>query len=463
MRSTLRAEFWNKRLPEPMDSQAPPILGDALVLEAPPVIKAKSRWPSFLYRALCVPVKFLWGMVFCQGILGSILVVGWTYRLAQRSVWKYWWGRAQPDQRKETFVEFLDADDRTKAQVSWPNWFTQQDFRKLIRRRSGTTVGCYILSLLKGLVYSLWLNFRIGLQAIANTWVLTLPACLFWWFGWYDGWNNSFNKGYEQAPVGPLISLFGVALFIAVMFYAPLAQARQAATGEWRAFYQFRLIWSIVRLRWLSCIGLALLYSLLALPLNILKTAPGFWGNQPALGNVSDAEAIKTLSGYFFWCALWMLPAYVMLRLVAARIYASGILSLVQTGRLSMAALAESERNVLKRLNLLQVRPQPERHFFVRFVAWAGTRAGRTASAVVLVFVWFSFVAQIYITEFLNYHQAHGWLNQPLVQLPWFYYVPARLKNPIGDMIFIVLLVLLTLLIGSVARTLRSLREKSQP
>lgn len=443
-----------------MDSQAPPLIGDALAFEAPPVIRTKSRWPSFFYRALFVPVKFVWGMVFCQGFLGSIFVVGWTYRLAQRAVWKNWWRRAEPAQRKETFVEFLQTDDRTKAHVSWPNWFAQQDFREAIRRRGGTTVGSYILSVLKALVYSLWLNFRIGLQAIANTWVLTLPAGLFWWFGWYDGWNNSFNKGYEQAPVGPLISLFGIALFIAAMFYVPLAQARQATTGEWRAFYQFRVVWSVVRLRWLSCIGLALLYGLFALPLSIMKTVPGYWANKPELANVADAQVIKMLGGYFFWCALWMLPAYVILRLVAARIYASGILALVQTGKLATTSLSENERDVLGRLKLLEIRPQPARHFFVRLVAWAGTRAGRIASVVVLAFVWFSFVAQIYITEFLNYHQAHGWLNQPLVQLPWFCYIPARLKNPIGDIFFVVLLVLLALLIASVARTLRTLQRK---
>jgi hypothetical protein len=317
--------------------------------------------------------------------------------------------------------------------------------------------------LLKAPVHSLWLNARIGLQAIANTAVLTLPACLFWWFGWYDGWNNSFNKGYEQAGVGPLISLFGIALFIAAMFYVPLAQARQAATGDWRAFYQFRLIWSIARLRCLSCVGLALLYTLLAFPLNVLKTAPIFWAQKnPVLAGLSDAEVLKHLNGYFFWCALLMLPAYVMLRLLAARIYASGILTLVQTGRVTASTLAESERGALERLDLLQLRPQPARHFFVRFVAWAGTRAGRIVSAVALVLIWFSFVAQIYIAEFLNYHQARGWLNQPLVQLPWFHYVPARLKNAAGEVFFFIFLLLLWLLVASIVRAFRAARRHAR-
>src|SRR6266852_2133210 len=172
---------------------------------------------------------------------------------------------------------------------------------------------------LSGFVHSLWQNFWIGLRAITNTWVLTLPACLFWWFGWYDGWNNSFNKGYEQAPVGPLISIFGIVLFIAAMFYVPLAQARQAVTGEWRSFFQFRLVWRIVRARWISSVALALLYSLLALPLNVLKTSPAFQPqNNGALANLTDIQVLKHLDSYFFFCVIVMLPAYVILRLLAA-------------------------------------------------------------------------------------------------------------------------------------------------
>src|SRR6266852_5796624 len=155
---------------------------------------------------------------------------------------------------------------------------------------------------LSGFVHSLSQNFWIGLRAITNTWALTLPACLFWWFGWYDGWNNSFNKGYEQAPAGPLISIFGIFLFIAAMFYVPLAQARQCATGEWRSFFQFGLVWSVVRLRWISSVCLALLYSLFVLLLHVLQIAPMFLpqGN-PGLEHLTDAQVLKRLDGYFVW------------------------------------------------------------------------------------------------------------------------------------------------------------------
>ena len=216
----------------------------------------------------------------------------------------------------------------------------------------------------------------------------------------------------------------------------------------------------IVRRRWISSVGLALLYSLFAVPLNVLKTSPMFQPQtNPALANLTDAQVLKHLNSYFFWCALVALPAYVLLRLVAARIYAAGILQLVQTARITPADLSPLECETLERLGLLVARPMPERHFFVRFIAWTGTRFGRVASTVALVFIWFSFIAQIYISEFFHYHRGLGWMNQPLVQLPWFHYVPARLKNPWGDISLAILVFLLASLIAKSAQAFRSRRE----
>ena len=409
--------------------------------------------PSLLRRSLIAPVKFFWGMAFCQGLFGGILVVGWTYRLAQRAVLKYWWSLGPGN--KGTFADFMAVDGRASGHAHWPNWFCQQNFLNALRRQPGVSAFSYALSLVRAFVHSFWLNFWIGLRAILNTWVLTLPACILWWFGWYDGWNNSFSKGYEQAAVGPLVSIIGIFLFIAVMFYVPLAQARQAATGDWRSFYQFRLIWTLARYRWLSCVGLACLYSLLAIPLMVMKIYPMFAPqNHPEIASMTDPQLLKYLNDYFFRCAIWVLPAFVILRLVAARIYASAILPLVQCGKLQPAALSEIEREHLERLGLLNVQPGPERHLFIRLIAWTGTRVGRIASGIALFLIWFSFVAQIYIAEFFNYHGGLAWLNQPLVQLPWFHYLPMRFKNPSGDLFFALLIFLLALLCGSVWRTL---------
>jgi hypothetical protein len=230
-----------------MAAVAEPTPVDVIAGAGRPVLVAPSRAPGLAAKLMAFPVKFLWGMAFCQGLLGSLLVAGWACRLAQRSALKYWWSRSGRTLEEASFLDFLAANERTRPHRHWPNWFFEQNLRQTLRRMPGSSLGSYLLALLSAPVNSLWRNFWLGLQVVANTWLLTLPACLFWWFGWYDGWNNSFNKGYEQAAVGPLVSVFGILLFIVAMFYVPLAQARQAVTGQWRAFFQFRLVWRIVR------------------------------------------------------------------------------------------------------------------------------------------------------------------------------------------------------------------------
>jgi len=288
-----------------------------------------------------------------------------------------------------------------------------------------------------------WLNVKTGLQGIFNTWVLTLPGCLLLLFAWYDGWNNSFNKGYEQAPVGPLTGIFGIVLFIAAMLYVPLAQARQAVTGEWRSFYQFPLIWRLVRRHWVACLALAACYSLFSIPVLVMKTAPVFFGGkEPDFAQLTSAQALKTLNGYFFSTAFAVLAAYVVLRLIAARIYARGILNGVQSGAIPVSALGEREREELQRLNLIQVNPPRSRHVIIRVASKTSSLVLFCGAIAATAFVWFTFVAQIFIAEFFMYHPVIGWLNQPLVQLPWFRYVPAHVQNP-GPEVFVTILLLL--------------------
>lgn len=217
--------------------------------------------------------------------------------------------------------------------LHWPNWFAHQNFSQAVGRKDGAPGIAYLWQLLKAPFHSLGLNLKVGIQGIFNTWVLTLPACVLWLFAWYDGWNNSFNKGYEQAPIGPLTGILGIILFIAAMLYVPLAQARQAVTGDWRSFYNFSFVWGIVRRHWLACLLLAALSSICFVPVMILKTAPTFIGQQPHYADMANAQVLKALNNYFFAAAFLVFPLYVYVRVLAARIYARGVLRGIQRGR----------------------------------------------------------------------------------------------------------------------------------
>jgi hypothetical protein len=380
---------------------------------------------------LLAPVKFLWGMLFCQSFPGSLLVSGWTFRLMQRAALKQWWKAAPPARTADGFQSFVQARARTREHVHWPNWFARQDFRGCLRRPANIGRARHLGRVLRASLASLGANLRLGIQATLNTWVFTLPGSMLIVFAWFAGWNNSFNKGYEQAFVGPATGIAGILLIIAAMFYVPMAQARQAVSGQWRAFYQFRMVWSLVRRRWLACTALAGLYALFSIPVMVLTVLPKYFADiNPELVNATADQVVSILGAYFFWSAAFLLPAWVILRWFASRIYSSAVLGSVQRGALHEEQLSEFEWETLHRLDLLHVRPAPARHALVRFSAWAATRTGRIVAGCLTALLWFLFVAQMFITQFLDYHGAILWLNHPLVQLPWFHHLPDAIQNP---------------------------------
>ena len=91
----------------------------------------------------------------------------------------------------------------------------------------------------------------------------------------------------------------------------------------------------------------------------------------------------------------------------------------IEVFRIRLLGTTDDERSILRRADLLEVKPDQPRPAWLKVLGWAGTRTGRVAAAVL-----FSFVAQIFVAEFLCFHPWIGWLNQPMVQAPFFSYMP---------------------------------------
>lgn len=381
-----------------------------------------------IYRTLLGLWKFTVGVALIQNPLTAFLAAGWVQRAAQRAIALRWW-KASPLPKDGCFCDFVQSSPFHRGAGGWPNWVLEQD--RVWMRAHRTPGRAKVRVMFRSLIRSLWLNLKVGLQTVFNTAVLTAPGCVLMLFSWYDGWHNSFNKGYEQALVGPVTGFAGIFAFIAAMFYVPMAQMRQASTGDWRAFYQFRLVWQLIRKRWLGCFGLALLYASLAIPFTILKTVPAFFPQiSPALGELPPDRAFAFARAYYFYAGFAFFGLLLVLRLAAARVYASSLVAALQSGAIPEDALAEREWELLHRLDLITVRPRPERHFLVRTVAWFGTKLGRATLGVAIFLAWFAFIGQVYISEFvLKSPGGRGWFNQPLVQLPWFNYIPSHLRE----------------------------------
>ena len=481
--------------------ELPPVMaGEVSAVTATGGEQSRAGKGSRVGRWFWGAVKYLVGVLGTQGLTGAIVVIGWSYRVAQRAAWKVWWGRGGAGHG--SFTEFLAAREETRGQVRWPNWFVDQEAREVWRGEERSQAGrpssprpsppseggegdgtagiidasrASVAATRGGRVGRLWrvalgslgVNFRLGMQGILNVWLFTLPGCLLLWFAWYDGWNNSFSKGYEHFEVGPLTGLAGIGLFIAAMLYVPLAQARQAVTGEWRSFYDFGLIARLALRGWLGCLVLAGFYAAVAVPVGILKTLPAFFPQMnPAQAaevaalapELAKVKVAGILGNYFFLAGLVVFPAYVLLRVLGARLYARGILRGLRNGWVSPGELAGNERAILERLNLVQAGTRSSWPRLVELIARTGSWGARVGALGALGLVWFLFVAQIFVTEFLSFHPQVGWLNQPLVQVPWFRYMPESVQQP-GEEVGVLLLVLAVIVaVRGVRRVGRFLR-----
>ena len=159
-----------------MNPEVPPPLPES-TSSAPATVTGDSHSsPWRLGRVLLAPVKLFWGMAFCQSVLGSVAVLGWTCRLMQRRVLKQWWGQSELTGGHLSFDNFVASDLRTRDHLHWPNWFVQQNFRDALRRDPAAGSGKFALTVLGALGRSLWMNVRIGVQAICGLSGMALTA-----------------------------------------------------------------------------------------------------------------------------------------------------------------------------------------------------------------------------------------------------------------------------------------------
>jgi hypothetical protein len=112
------------------------------------------------------------------------------------------------------------------------------------------------------------------------------------------------------------------------------------------------------------------------------------------------------------------------------RVHARALLEAVQSGGLPAERISDWEWQALHRLGCTTPQPTPNRPRIVQFLLRFGTKTTHTVAAGATFAVWLLFTGQILTSEFFKYTAwGRGWCNQPLIQLPWFNYVPAHLES----------------------------------
>jgi hypothetical protein len=402
-------------------------------------VRAVAAWLFGLFGLLW---RWIAGALLCTSYFTGVFVAGWVYRWMQGHVLHNWWRQSKYAQLG-SFGAYCDSLG-VNAPVPRPRWLLRERIGPSLQRpgRGGKPAG-FMRKAWRWLTvpwHSLWLNFRTGVGAIFCTYLLTGWGCLLMYFGWVYGWLNSFHKGYEEAAMGATVSLLGIALFIAAMYYVLMAQVHQAVVGERMAFFDFKLVWTLIQTKPTAYCALLIAVTLMSIPLEILKVAllmpytqglPGspvgdagyeFFQTYVAFGNndaLTNAEVRDRLWQYTFWCCLFFFPLLLWLRRIASNIYSAAILKALRQGRITRAELPPRLLDWLSRLEIL---PTPVAGS-VGVLKSAGRGIGwlyRRKIYVLLFLVLLVFVGKRYVGEFLNYHPGLGFLNHELVQLPAF-------------------------------------------
>ena len=390
---------------------------DALEAQSGSLPRGAVQW---LWLAACSVWKLALGILLSTSLFLSVLVVGWTARLMQRTALKSWWRRhRQPFRKMLRFRDVATGRPGWVEHAGWPNWLVSQSIGDDLRRGQ-------VHRLLGGL----WLNFRIGVQMAFNTGIILIIPCLMWSFSWFAGWQVSFNKVYEYFANGMALGWTGILLFVVAMFYVPMAQARQAVSGEWRAFYDFRLIRRIIRRRWFLCALLATGYAVTGFVIMILMSIPMSPELQDYLNTLPPEKQVQIGKLYFLGAAVFIFPAYVALRWWAARIYASAVSQMMARGEIKPEELSPAERLGFppEVINAPDAAAEWRRRDAV--LSWTLSAPFRFGAGVLVFFAWLVFVFEIYIAQFFVYRGPRVWFNHPLVQLPWSDYTPSSHAEP---------------------------------
>jgi multisubunit Na+/H+ antiporter MnhB subunit len=243
-------------------------------------------------------------------------------------------------------------------------------------------------------------NIRAGFGAVLSLAIATFPFAVFWLVAWWAGWENSFNKGYEQAFVGPLVGLSGIAVFALTMIYLPLALAHQAVERRAFALFELRRVRSAAaHAGWRYTIwGLTVL--IFALPVFAARGLPVFAeGIAPQFAEMTSEEIAALRARIDLATAAYVFVAATLLRVWSAGIYARAVL------RAQSGPEADLWKNTALSYTRIGSAGRP----------WA---VSRWMHIVLLFMIWTSVAVLVFVGQFLN-HEWHIWLTHPFVFLPW--------------------------------------------
>ncbi len=358
--------------------------------------------------------------IWCQTLFTAILALGWSYRWVRHLVSRQLF-QLSPIVEKTTWQQFASNLESLTPVRDTPNLF---------RKQPGISSPRYLLfKYIHHWLHACWLNFRVGLGAILTTWVLTLLPCIIFAIAWYTGWHISFTKMYEESATGASLGFSGLLILTVIMLYLPIAQARHAFTNDGYSFFDWRFISAVVWRRPWQLFLLAMGYAIANVVLTFFKATPTFFTTMnPNLASISPLEALELLNQYYFYSGSIAFLLFLALRTIAGNIYSSALKEMWCQSILEAEAFNQEERRWFELLAVSYGSQYQKPGLVKKILGIPLTISYRGTMITLTVLVWSLFNFLPFVSEFANYYPVRGFLNQPLVQLPCFRYVPTHLE-----------------------------------
>lgn len=400
-----------------MAATIPPPLSPAPTEEiAPPPVppaRNQSKFLRLLLRLWRGLKSWLLAALSCLSVPFAIVFSGWTYRLVQRRALCLWAKRLGQQAPSDRIL---------------PRWILSETFKENLALTRSNSPLDWIQGASRAFFGSLGANFKSGFLTVFNSMLVTLPGGMIMMFSWYSGWDNSFNKGYEQAAVGPLWGFAGIFLFMAAMTYVPIAQARQAAAGSAKAFWNYRKVRDVINDRPIACLLLIAGYTALGAIFMIAVSALMFIGNGDQFAEMTVPQIISYLNSYYFWWAvLFIVPGFIALKLLAGRIYAGAAFDAITGGRWKKEELTGREAEAFEHATVTAT--PPALPGLMRTSLFAFSMIGRFGLRSMTFLLLFAFAIELYVAQFFTFEPAANWLRQPMVQIPWYHSIPGHLEE----------------------------------
>ncbi len=359
--------------------------------------------------------------IWCQTLLTSILALGWVYRWVRYRVSQQLFQHS-PMAEKTTWQQFA-----TNLEPLTP----VRDIPNLFRRQPGIDSPNHSgFKCIHDWLHACWLNFRVGLGGILTTWMLTLFPCVIWAISWYTGWHISFTKMYEESATGATLGFSGLLLLTVIMLYLPTVQARHAFTGDWHSFFDWRFVTALLWRKPLQLFLLAIGYVIVNIVLTIFKALPTFLTTMnPALESLSAIKALEFLDQYYFYTGGIAFLLFLALRTIGGNIYSNAVLEIWRQSALKPEAFHREEIRLFELLEISYGDRYQKPKLVRKIWGFPLNVSYRGVILTLTVLVWSIFNFIPFVSEFANYYPVRGFLNQPLVQLPCFRYVPPHLED----------------------------------